>query len=436
MSDLLDLVMPALGQSVAEGTVVQWLKKPGDAVARDEAVAVISTDKAEAEVPAPAAGVLAEILVPAGKTVEVGTLLGRMRAGAAAAGSASAAGSPTAPAAPAPKASAPVAVIAPASGTLPSGRGEGTSFLSPAVRSLARARGISFDDVRAIAGSGRNGRVTLGDLAAWIEKRPTPASVAFPAASPAAMPDRAASRPETEADIEVIPMVGMRAKIAEHMLASKRNAPHVDTVAEVDVSGVVAARRELGPAFEKQHGFGLSFNAFFLRAAATALLEFPYVNAILDERGIVQHRRVHLGMAVALEPSGLVVPVIRDAHELSVRGMAIEAQRLAVRARARQLAPEEMHGGTFTVTNPGVFGNSFGMPIIHQPQAAILDFGAIKKRVVVVQDAQGNDVIAIRPQCFAVLAWDHRIMDGATAAKFLQRVVREIEAFSPARGID
>ena len=411
----LDLVMPALGQSVAEGTVVQWLKKPGDAVARDEAVAVISTDKAEAEVPAPVAGILGEILVPAGRTVEVGTVLGRLR------GADGATAPATARAAELQANAAPrEAPVAPAP-TAPGARGEGAAFLSPAVRKLARERGMPFDAVRAVPGSGRNGRVTLGDLQRRLE---TDASA--PIAARAASPD----------DVEIIPLVGMRARIAEHMLASKRNAPHVDTVAEVDVSGVVAARRALGPDFEKRHGFGLSFNAFFLKAAATALLEFPGVNAILDERGIVQHRRVHLGMAVALEPSGLVVPVVRDAQELSIRGMAVEAQRLAMRARARQLSPEEMQGGTFTVTNPGVFGNSFGMPIIHQPQAAILDFGAIKKRVVVVQDAGGNDVIAIRPQCFAVLAWDHRVMDGATAARFLQRVVKEIESFSPQRGID
>lgn len=413
MKGLLDLVMPALGQSVAEGTVMQWLKRPGDAVARDEAVAVISTDKAEAEVPAPAAGILTEILVLAGKTVEVGSVLGRMSTDAAATATA-----------PAPAAAPPAA---PAAGRPPDpaarGEREGGSFLSPAVRHLARERGIAFADVRALAGSGRNGRVTLGDLSAWLARG-------------AADGPGVTARPDSDSDISVIPMVGMRAKIAEHMLASKRNAPHVDTVAEVDVSGVVAARRALGAEFEKRHGVGLSFNAFFLKAAATALLEYPSVNAILDERGIVQHRRVHLGMAVALEPSGLVVPVIRDAQEFSVRGMAVESARLAGRARSRQLTTDEMLGGTFTVTNPGVFGNSFGMPIIHQPQAAILDFGAIKKRVVVVQDATGNDVIAIRPMCFAVLAWDHRIMDGATAAKFLQRVVREIESFSPDRGID
>lgn len=397
--------MPALGSSVAEGTVVQWLKKPGDAVARDEAVAVITTDKAEAEVPAPSAGTLTEILVPAGKTVEIGTVLGRMSSGGSQPQAAPAPGhGPSAPAAP--KAAAPAPRDA---GGVRSG-----AFLSPAVRKLARERSLDLDAVRAMAGSGRNGRVTLRDLQRSLE-------------------EREASGPVAGDDTE-IPLVGMRAKIAEHMLASKRNAPHVHTVAEVDVSGVVAARKRLGPEFEKRHGFGLSYNAFFLKACATALLESPAVNATLAERDgqrvIVQHRAVHLGMAVALEPSGLVVPVIRNAHELSVRGMAVEAQRLAQRARARQLEPDEMQGGTCTVTNPGVFGNTFGMPIIHQPQAAIVDFGAIKKRVVVVEDAHGNDVIAIRPVCFVVLGWDHRIMDGATAARFLQRVVRAIEAMS------
>lgn len=405
--------MPALGSSVAEGTVVQWLKKPGDAVARDEAVAVITTDKAEAEVPAPSAGTLTEILVPAGKTVEIGTVLGRMTAQP----NAPIMGSDPISAPEAPKTTAPPSArSAPKMGSDPiSG-----AFLSPAVRKLARERSLDLEAVRAMAGSGRNGRVTLRDLQRSLE-------------------EREASGPAAGDDVE-IPLVGMRAKIAEHMLASKRNAPHVHTVAEIDVSGVVAARKRLGPEFEKRHGFGLSYNAFFLKACATALLESPAVNATLAERDgqrvIVQHRAVHLGMAVALEPSGLVVPVIRNAHELSVRGMAVEAQRLAQRARARQLEPDEVQGGTCTVTNPGVFGNSFGMPIIHQPQAAIIDFGAIKKRVVVLEDAQGSDVIAIRPICFVVLGWDHRIMDGANAARFLQRVVKAIEAMGAESAID
>jgi len=198
----------------------------------------------------------------------------------------------------------------------------------------------------------------------------------------------------------------------------------------VDCSALLSARAALAPSFEQRHGFKPSINAFLLKACAAALAEWPQVNAILDERGIVQHRRVHLGMAVALEPAGLVVPVIRDAQALSLEDVALEAHRLTQRARARQLLPDEMSGGTCTMTNPGVFGNLFGTPIIHQPQAAIIDFGAIRKHVVVVEH-EGADVIAIRPTCLVVLAWDHRMLDGATAAKFLQRLVRGIEGITP-----
>jgi 2-oxoglutarate dehydrogenase E2 component (dihydrolipoamide succinyltransferase) len=392
----IDIAMPALGQSVAEGTVMKWLKKPGEAVARDESLVAISTDKAETEVPAPEAGTLSEILVPEGATVEVGTVLGRIAASAGArpAATRSSAASVLSVAA---------GVAAPASARTPR---LGGSFLSPAVRKLARERGVSAAAVQALPGTGRNARVTLADLMRHLAK--------------------GGATPETDDAFAIVPMTGMRLRIAEHMLASKRNAPHVNTVAEIDCSAMVAARKALGPDFEKRHGFGLSFNAFLLRACAAALAEWPQVNAILDERGIVQHRRVHLGMAVALEPAGLVVPVIHDAHALTLDEIAVEAHRLAERARQRQLLPEEMTGGTCTMTNPGVFGNLFGTPIIHQPQAAIIDFGAIKKHAVVIQH-DGADVIAIRPTCLVVLAWDHRILDGATAAKFLQRLVREVE---------
>lgn len=413
---LVDIAMPQLGQSVSEGMVVKWLKAPGDSVARDEGIVAISTDKAEADVPAPAAGILTEVLVAEGRVVEVGTILGRMSVGSVAT---------TAVLKPAPAQAPRVAAAAGATeSTRPAGK-RGDNFLSPAVRQLAREHGLSDDAVNAIPGTGRAGRVTHADVVAWLAKS---ADAAVAAPKPSA------------SDIDVVPMTGMRAKIAEHMLAAKRSIPHVNTVAEFDASALSSARKAHGPAFQARHGFSLSFNAFLLKACATALTEFPAVNAVLEEkspseRSILQHHRVHLGMAVALEPSGLVVPVIRDAHALSVRELAVESNRLALRARARQLLPDEMQGGTCTMTNPGVFGNLFGTPIIHAPQAAIIDFGAIKKRPVVLSTADG-DSIAIRPICFVVLAWDHRVMDGATAARFLQRLVRELEAFGPERGVD
>ena len=421
---LIDIAMPQLGQSVSEGTVVKWLKAPGDAVARDEGVVAISTDKAEAEVPAPAAGVLAEMLVPEGRVVECGTVLGRLRVeGAAVAGG------------DVPRVEGMGSSARDAASPLPlnrSGRVRDGSFLSPAVRQLAREKGLPDATVRGIEGSGRGARVTHADLVAWLAKSA--------AASSAPGAPEAAGIVPGQSDFDIVPMTGMRAKIAEHMLAAKRNIPHVNTVAEFDVSAISEARRAHGPAFQARHGFSLSYNAFLLKACATALMDFPAVNAVLEEAReggsrIVQHHRVHLGMAVALEPSGLVVPVVRDAQAMSVRGLALESQRLADRARKRQLLPDEMQGGTCTMTNPGVFGNLFGTPIIHAPQAAIIDFGAIKKRPVVISGPQG-DSIGIRPTCFVVLAWDHRVMDGASAARFLQRLVRTLEALGPESGID
>ena len=443
-----DLKMPQLGQSVFEGTVLAWLKKPGDVVALDESVVVIQTDKAESELPSPLAGTLAEIVVAAGSTVEVGTVLARLDSAAAAVsrGAAPSAGAVAATPNPAAGAASPasprgvgsprVVSVGPrearqgatAVDTLAQ-HAPGAGFLSPAVRKLARERGVSTEQVLSLDGSGRGGRVTHRDLASWASGTP---SVAAPAPTPAptAAPAPTTS-PATEDGVEIIPLTGMRLKIAEHMLAATRNIPHVNTVAEADMSAIDAARRAHGPAFQERHGFGLSWNAFLLRACAEALAEFPLVNAVLDERGIVTHRSVHLGMAVALEPSGLVVPVIRNAHELTVREIALEAKRLSDLARSRKLTADDMSGGTCTMTNPGVFGNTFGTPIIHAPQAAIIDFGAIKKRVVVV----GDDTIAIRPTCHVVLAWDHRVMDGATAARFLQRLVLALEHF-PTASID
>jgi pyruvate/2-oxoglutarate dehydrogenase complex dihydrolipoamide acyltransferase (E2) component len=399
----LEIKMPALGQSVAEGTVMDWLKKPGDAIAVDESLVAVSTDKAESEVPSPAAGTLASIEVAAGDTVEVGTVIAVLETEASAVEPAETVAASSSPAADAPQ---------------PGGHGgdelanDGSGgFLSPAVRKLARERGLSREQVLGLSGSGRHGRVTHGDLSAWLAQGGSPA----PAGGEA---------------FEIVPMRGLREKIAQHMVDAKRSAVHVNTVAEADFSHIVAARRAYGPEFEQRHGFKLSYNAFLLKACAAALQAFPQVNAVLDERGIVQHRSVHLGMAVALEPSGLVVPVLRHAEQLSIRELSVEAQRLGDRARSRKLTVDEMQGGTSTITNPGVFGNLFGTPIIHVPQAAIIDFGAIKKRVVVTDD----DAIAIRPMAYVVIAWDHRVMDGATAARFLQRLVSDLEA--PIDGID
>ena len=385
-----DISMPALGQTVAEGSVVKWLKEAGDAVAADESLVVIATDKAETEVPSPLAGVLAEILVAEGKTVAVGSVIARLDTNAAA----------ELPAGPARPEARPPATT------------ERSAFLSPAVRRLAREHGLTAADVLAVSGTGRGGRVTHEDLRTWL-----------------ADPDEAGGGDATS-DTEVIPLVGIRARVAEHVSDSRREIPEVTTVTEADMSRLAGIRARHAEAFRQRHGFKLSWNAFLLAASARALAEAPMVNARLEGRSIVTNRRVHLGMAVALEPTGLAVPVLRDAHAKSVRELALEAKRLADLARSGGLGPDDMAGGTCTVTNPGVFGTLFGTPVIHHPQAAIVDFGAIKKRVVVTPD----DAIAVRLMAYVVLAWDHRVLDGAEASRFLQRLVEILETFP--EGID
>lgn len=418
----IDIVMPQLGQSIAEGTVVRWVKQLGDPVRRDETVLEVSTDKVESEVPSPADGRLAEILVEGGATVAVGTPIARLET------ESSATIEPATSASQEPQSSEarPARTSGAASGASASGASGATAsqataparssegrFYSPAVRRLAREAGLATAQLDGLPGTGAGGRLTKEDLARHLE-----------ASSPA--PSGTAPLAETlpvDGEFLSVPMDSMRKAIAAHMVHSVHTSPHVTTVQEADLTRVMRFRQAEKEAFERAEGFGLTILPFVASVVARSLREHPWVNASVDGDRILVHRRVHLGIAVALE-RGLVVPVVQNADTLSVRGLARAIHDLAVRARAGELAPGAFQGATFTITNPGIFGSLIGTPIISQPQVAILSTGAIQKRAVVVDD----DAIAVRSMMYLSLSYDHRLIDGALAGRFTRSVVEGLES--------
>ncbi|MHC4973903.1 MAG: dihydrolipoamide acetyltransferase family protein [Planctomycetota bacterium] len=430
------VVMPQMGESIAEGTITKWLKKVGDKINRDEALLEISTDKVDTEIPAPAAGVLGQILVEEGQTVEVGTPLAVILAEGekledvdiAAAPAAEPAPEPAAAPAPAaapppsrpvpaappppPPVAAPVATAAPAA---PIPRVSNGRFYSPLVRSIAEAEGISEQELAAVGGTGADGRVTKTDLLGYLEQRP------------------AAGAPvmgQAPAD-QLVPVDRMRGLIAQHMVHSVHTSAHVFIMTDCDMTKIVEFRKKHKPVFEERTGEKLTYTPFFVKAAALALRDFPYVNAQLDlEAGQIHLKgQVNVGMAVAVpnpdgQTYGLIVPVIRNADVLPLKEIARQVNDLAARGRARQLLPEEPQGGTFTITNMGVFGSYGGLPIIAQPQVAILGLGAIEKRPAVV-----DDEICIRHKMFMSVGIDHRLVDGALGGQFLERIRHYLENF-------
>jgi 2-oxoglutarate dehydrogenase E2 component (dihydrolipoamide succinyltransferase) len=441
----IDLVMPKMGESIAEGTIIKWLKKEGDRVERDETILEISTDKVDSEIPSTAAGALAKILVGEGQTVAVGTAIAQIETDAAAAaaspedGRAKSEDGKAAVPAPA-RASAP-AVAMPAAEMAPAARQatpvKDKRFYSPLVRTIAKQENISLQQLDAIAGSGAQGRVTKNDIMAYLENRSMPKpAVGKPAAAP--MPG-VASRPATpmpapavmpslpvdETRVEIMPMDHMRKRIAEHMVMSKQISPHVYSVSECDMTNIVRYREAIKNEFEKREGTKLTFTPFFIDAVARAIKDFPMINSSIDGERVIIKQYLNIGIAVALE-NGLIVPVIKNADSYNLVGLARATNDLAHRARNKQLKPDEVQGGTFSITNMGSFGNLFGIPIINQPQVAILGIGAITKRPVVI-----NDAIAIRDMVYLSLSYDHRIIDGAYGGQFLQRVVYYLENFKP-----
>jgi len=446
-----DVIMPQMGESIAEGTLTRWLKKPGDKVARDEPIFEISTDKVDAEIPSPAAGTLVDIKVQEGQTVPINTVVAQIETEASAvttAGKAAPAAAPEAKPAPAPppatalagpggdgkERARPAPAPAPAAASAPppagarevpraaslTGQGATVEDLrrvrsSPVVRKIAQEHSV---DISSLQGTGVSGRVTKNDILKAIEgggARPAP-PITGAAAAPAmrAAPPAPVFAPGER--ITVVPMSAMRKKIAEHMVMSKRTSAHVTTVFEVDMSRVMKLRVEHQQAFAERHGVKLTPTPFMVRAAVEALKAFPVMNASIDGDNISYKKDINIGIAVALD-WGLIVPVIKHADDLSLSGIAKVVTDLAERARGKKLTPDDVQGGTFTITNPGIFGSLFGTPIINQPQVGIMGVGAIQKRVVVVDDA-----IGIRQMVFLTLSFDHRLIDGAVADQFMAHI--------------
>jgi 2-oxoglutarate dehydrogenase E2 component (dihydrolipoamide succinyltransferase) len=443
-----DVVMPQMGESIVEGTLTRWLKKAGERVDRDEPLFEISTDKVDTEIPSPAAGTLSEILVEEGKTVGINTVVARIQESDGAASKARPAES-AAPAAgpPAPeKPATPVfegpaqevveskpapAHVEEAAGPEPELPSEPQMPLSPLVRKMARDNNI---DLRRVKGTGAGGRITKQDVEAYLGQQAAPPPQPRPAAPPAQAtpapqaqapaPAAAPLPPAGQARTRIETLSTMRAKIAEHMLLSRRTSAHVTTIHRVDMTRVAHTRARHKAEFQSSHGFSLTYLPFITRAAVVALRQYPLLNASLDGNNIIYHNDINIGIAVALE-NGLIVPVIRAADEKNVLGLQRAIADLAARARSRQLKPDEVQGGTFSITNFGSFGSMVGTPIINQPQVAILGVGTVDKTPVVIEDA-----IAIRSICHLSLSFDHRLIDGALADQFMTKIKQVLEGWS------
>jgi len=423
-----------MGESIFEGTITKWLKKPGDKVQRDEPLFEISTDKVDAEIPAPASGVLQEIKVTEGNTVQVNTVVGTISADGEV--SKAAPKPAAAPPTPARKEDTPVAAAARAEEepAEPSHEDDEHIRSSPLVRKLAREHNV---DLARVSGSGTGGRITKQDVMSFIENqasakgtvaaRPAAGTSPAPAASVPARP--AAPAPPAAVPGELVPMSQMRKIIAQRMIESRRTSAHVHAMFEVDFTRIVNLRNKQKNAFEQRNGVRLTFMPFFVRAAIIALQQFPICNSSLEGESIHYHRHVNVGIAVALD-WGLIVPVLKNADELNFLGLQRGITDLGERARSKKLMPQEVEGSTFTITNPGQFGAVFGLPIINQPNVAILGVGGIAKAPVVVTDEQGNDSIAIRSLVHLTLGYDHRVIDGAVADQFMALLKKTLENWS------
>jgi len=417
-----------MGESIFEGTITKWLKKPGDKVQRDEPLFEISTDKVDAEIPAPASGTLQEIKVSEGATVQVNTVVGVIGDGSGASAPAPAKAAAPVPPAPA-SAKKEAAKEAPAPPPPPAasvpGDEEGSDVRSsPLVRKLARENNI---DLAKVTGTGTGGRVTKQDILDFVEHRP--AVETRLAASPAPAPRPASAPAPAVIPGELVPMSQMRKIIAQRMIESRRTSAHVHCMFEVDMTRIVNLRNKLKNGFEQRYGARLTFMPFFVRAAIIALQQYPIVNSSLEADSIRYHKHVNAGIAVALD-WGLIVPVLKNADELNFLGLQRGITDLGERARTKKLLPADVEGSTFTITNPGQFGAVFGLPIINQPNAAIMGVGGITKQPLVITDKDGSDSIAIRSVVHLTLGYDHRIVDGAIADQFMAVVKKTLENWS------
>ncbi|WP_222166902.1 dihydrolipoamide acetyltransferase family protein [Edaphocola aurantiacus] len=436
---VVDLIMPKMGESIMEATVLKWHKNPGDSVKMDETVLEIATDKVDSEVPSTAAGTIVEILFKENDVVPIGTVIARIDTG-----NGTAAAAPQAAAAPA-AAPAPAAVQAapaPQVSAAPAGVTGGNRFYSPLVLNIAAKEGIGMAELENIPGTGNEGRVTKKDILTYVANRgaapvvaaPAPAAApqAAPVAAPAAAAPAAVSNPG--GNVEIIEMDRMRKLIADHMVRSKSTSPHVTSFTECDVTNLVQWRDKNKNAFQKQYGEKITFTPIFIEAIVNCIKKFPMINSSIDGDRIIIKKDINIGMATALPSGNLIVPVIKNAETKNLFGIAKDVNGLANAARNGKLKADDTQGGTFTLTNVGTFGSLMGTPIINQPQVAILAVGSIKKRPMVMETEHG-DVIAIRQMMYLSLSYDHRIVDGSLGASFLTAVANELEAFDSNRAI-
>jgi 2-oxoglutarate dehydrogenase E2 component (dihydrolipoamide succinyltransferase) len=421
-----EIVMPQMGESIFEGTITKWLKKVGDAVEKDEPLFEISTDKVDAEIPSTVAGVLTEIKAHEGETVQINVVVAVIGGSGTSGGANSGGGGGLGGS----EAQSDAAPVANAVADKTAAAGEDRKIRSsPLVRKIAKERGV---DLRQVRGTGSNGRINKDDILRYVKEGVAAARGTPSTAQTVMKPKAEAPQPKT-LTAEVVPLTKMRAIIAQRMVESERTSPHVHSVYKVDMTRIVRLREREKAGFEQRHGVKLTYMPFIAMAAVEALRRFPIVNASLIENAIHYHANINLGIAVALE-WGLIVPTVREAEKRDFASIARAIADLAGRARTKKLLPDEVGGSTFTLTNPGIFGDEFGIPIINQPEAAILAIGALKKEPVVLTDAEGNDTIAIRSMQYYCLGFDHRLIDGADAGKFMSEFKRTLESWDRAIG--
>ena len=443
-----ELILPKMGESVAEATITNWLKNEGDSIDAEESVVEVATDKVDSEVPSPVSGTIVKILAQVNDVAAVGAPIAIIETEAAGDAPVPAA-APAETAAPAPQAAAEeietsiaaaAATVAPAVSNAPIAKNSNGRFYSPLVRSMAKKEGISQAELDAIAGSGKDGRVTKTDLLAYIEggraqSTPAPVGAPAPAAQAPAAPAAASAPSITPTPgAEIIEMDRMRKLIADHMVNSIHTSPHVTSFVEADMTRVVQWRNKVKNAFQQKHGEKITFTPIIMEAIVKAIQDFPMINVSVDGTKIIKHTHINVGMAAALPSGNLIVPVVKNANQLSLLGLTKAVNDLANRARNNALKPDEISGGTYTLTNVGTFGNLLGTPIINQPQVAIMAAGAIVKKPAVIETPEG-DLIGIRHKMFLSHSYDHRVVDGALGGMFVKRVAEYLEAWDLNREI-
>jgi pyruvate dehydrogenase E2 component (dihydrolipoamide acetyltransferase) len=454
-----DVVMPKMGESIQEGKILRWLKNPGDKVERDEILLEISTDKVDTEVPSPSAGILVERLANEGDTIEVGNVIARIGTSGSVVSAPAPTPAPAPVSAPAPTpaptpVSTPVAngtayttsVTPPTNGNGKVPRSSNGRFYSPLVRSIAETEGVSVGELDQLAGSGVEGRVTKNDIVGYVQARKSGSvapTVSIPAPSapivqtlpppviitPAQSAPSSAPAKQWGSDVEVIPMDRVRTLIADHMVRSKQTSPHVTSVAEADVTGIVKLREKYKGEFEKREGIKLTLTPFFCKAIIDAVKQYPLINVSVDGSNIIRHKNVNLGFATLLPDGNLIVPVIKQSQNLNLNGVAHSINDLANRARTKKLSPDDIQGGTISLTNMGPWGSLFGTPVINQPQTAIIGVYAVTKKPV-VKEINGEDVIMIRSMMYVSITYDHRVIDGALGTSCLKAIVQGMESIN------